>query len=118
MKRFAVIASIALLAAGCMTSPNRPPQILSTYGLVYPKDAIKRHVEGFVRVEYDVTVDGTVVNAHVVESSPSGVFDAAALTAVRGWQFRPAVRKGKIVAMQNLVSRVNFKLGDSDAYAR
>ncbi len=116
--RMALITGIALLVAGCMTSSNRPPQIVSADGVVYPEEARQQRVEGFVRVEYDVTVDGTVANAHVIESNPPGIFDAAALKAVRSWRFHPAVKKGDIASMQNLVSRVNFKLGESDAYAR
>ena len=117
MKRFVMLAWIALALAGCMSSPNRPPEIQSAGGIVYPVEAKDRKVEGYVRVAYDVSTDGTVTNARVVEADPPGVFDEAALAAVRGWHFLPAIRNGKPV-MKELVSRVNFKLGESADYAR
>jgi protein TonB len=45
----------------------------------------------------DVTTDGTVTNAEIIESVPPGIFDEAALTAVRTWRFQPAVRSGQLM---------------------
>lgn len=118
MKRIVFLLSVVAVVAGCLSSTNRPPEVLSAGGLVYPAEAKQNRIEGVVRVAYDVTVDGTVENARVVESNPPGVFDAAALDAVRKWRFHPAVRDGKVVATRNMVSPVKFKLGESEAYAR
>lgn len=41
--------------------------------------------------------DGSVRQTQVLESSPSGVFDDAALQGVRSWQFEPAKYKGDSV---------------------
>jgi len=117
MRRIALLGTVLLLA-GCLSSPNRPPEVIAAGGVVYPEAARAQHLEGFVRVEYDVSIDGTVSNAHVIESQPPGVFDEVALAAVRSWRFHPAVRNGKAVAAQGQVSRVNFKLGESEGYAR
>ena len=86
-------------------------------GLVFPPDAEAQHIEGYAIVGYDVTADGTVTNAEVIESVPPGVFDEAALTAVRSWRFQPAVRNGEPIQF-HLTSPVRFKLGESEAYAR
>jgi TonB family protein len=118
MKRIVFFLGVAVFVVGCLSATNRPPEVLSAGGLVYPEQAYKQKIEGVVRVAYDVTVDGTVENARVVESNPPGVFDAAALDAVRKWRFHPAVRNGKPVATQDMVSPVKFKLGESEAYAR
>jgi TonB family protein len=112
------LLAATLLLTGCVSTTNRPPEVISAGGIVYPDDAHQRRIEGFVKVAYDVTVDGTVTNARVVESDPPGLFDAAALAAVRSWRFHAAVRNGKLVPAQNVVSRVNFKLGESEAYVR
>lgn len=123
MKRIAFFLGFAFLGmtgfiGGCMSAQDRPPEVLSMGGLVYPEEAYRQKIDGVVHVEYDVTVDGTVENARVVDSNPPGVFDAAALDAVRKWRFHPAVRNGKVVATQNVVSPVKFKRGESEAYAR
>lgn len=121
MIRFAAVVLwliMVTLATGCITQPNRPPQITVAGGIVFPPAAAAQHIEGYVVVKYDVTVDGTVTNAAVVESDPPGVFDDAALTAVRSWRFQPAVHNGESVAAHGITSKVGFKLGESEEYAR
>ena len=78
----------------------------------------EQKIEGYVKVAYDVNADGTVSNARVVEAVPPGVFDEAALAAVRTWRFKPAVDHGKVVPAKDRISRVKFRLGESEDYAR
>jgi TonB family protein len=60
-----------------------------------------RKAEGFVIVSIEVTEEGRVGNVAVIESSPRGVFDDAALTAVRKWQYEPRRENGVAVASQS-----------------
>lgn len=85
---------------------------------MYPSEARAAGVEGRVVVRYDITSEGRVVNAAVVSAAPSGVFEDAALAAVRSWQFRPAVARGEAVAANDRVSEVTFRLGDDARYDR
>ena len=114
----ALSIAVVLLLGACMSNPSRPPEVTSAGGMTYPESAHLKKVEGYVRVQYDVTVDGAVVNPRVVESVPQGIFDEAALNAVRTWKFHPAVVDGKAVESKGLVSRLDFKLGESEDYAR
>ena len=50
-----------------------------------------------VTVSLLVAADGSVERAKVVAAEPPGVFDAAALDAVRAWRFEPASYGGKPV---------------------
>ncbi len=102
----------ALALAGC-ASPSREPQFIGGTDLVYPAAARTAGIEGRVVVRYDVTVEGTVANAVVVEADPPGVFDAAALDAVRSWRFRPRVDEGEVVVGPARVSELVFRLGTS-----
>ena len=106
------------LAAGLSTvvgcaSVSRPPQFIGGLDLVYPADAKANGIEGRVVVRYDVTVAGTVVNAVVTVSEPPGVFDDAALDAVRSWHFRPGVDLGETVVAPGRISELTFRLGES-----
>tara|TARA_B100000959_G_C14842215_1_gene566546 strand:- start:59 stop:415 length:357 start_codon:yes stop_codon:yes gene_type:complete len=112
--RFAVFVVIVLL--GACAAQNRPVQLISGGGPVYPLVAKDRGVEGYVTVVYDVAVDGSVVNLAVLVSEPAGIFDQAALTAVGSWRFNPRIIDGRAVAARRHQSTVTFKLGDAKAY--
>lgn len=116
---FTALISALLIAAlaGCAAA-SRPVELLASADLVYPESARLGGIEGVVRVRYDVTVEGTVVNAAVDTAAPAGVFDEAALALVRSWRFRPAVENGTFVAAPGRVSEVRFRLGSTDRYDR
>ena len=103
----------ALLAA-CATSS--PAQFLSGADMVYPSAAKAEGIEGFVVVRYDVTVEGTVANAEVVEAYPEGVFEEAALASIVQWRFRAATVGGKPVETPGMLSTLRFRLSE-DEYA-
>ena len=112
-----VFAGLLVVVLGaCAAGQNRPMQLLSGSSPVYPTEAKAGKVEGSVVVRYGVSVDGRVINARVESAEPEGVFEAAALEAVRSWRYNPAVRDGEPIAVNNIVSTVRFRLGDTDHY--
>ncbi|UXI69381.1 TonB family protein [Tahibacter amnicola] len=75
----------------------------------YPTAALRRRQEGWVQVEFTVTADGRVTNAHVLDSDPPRTFDRAALDAVQRWTFKPAVRNGGAIEA-TVKRRIEFKM--------
>ena len=67
-------------------------------------------------IRYGVSIDGRVINARVDSAEPVGLFEEAALNAVRSWRYNPALRDGQPIAVENVVSVVRFKLGDGGRY--
>jgi len=61
---------------------------------------VPRKASGFVIVKFDIGENGRVANVEVVESSPRGTFDDAALTAVRKWIYEPRKENGVAVSSQ------------------
>jgi periplasmic protein TonB len=55
--------------------------------LKHPKEA--KGVSGWVRVECLVAPNGRIQSVRVVESQPAGVFDQAAIDAMREVRFKP-----------------------------
>jgi len=109
---------LCFFLAGCLTNPHQPPLLLRGDTLAFPAAARAAGIEGVVRVRYDVDVEGRVRSAVIVSAEPSGVFEAAALQAVRSWRFRPGRRAGELVVTQGLVSTLRFAYGESDDYPR
>lgn len=76
----------ATTAAAPLGSVNQPP--------AYPRAARRAGWEGTVLVAVLVGADGGCRRATVAASSGHPVLDQAALEAVRGWRFSPALRAG------------------------
>jgi protein TonB len=83
-------------------------EIVKTSPPDYPADAVRRHTEGWVEVEFTVTADGSVANATVVNANPARVFNTAALSAVGRWTFKPRMENGRPVE-EKMRRRIEFK---------
>lgn len=55
----------------------------------YPQAALAEGVEGRVLLEGEISREGRILNPRIVAAEPSGVFDAAALSAFRDWEYCP-----------------------------
>jgi len=69
-----------------------------------------------VVVRYDVSASGEVVNARVDSAEPAGLFEDAALAAVRSWRYNPQLQGGEPREVTNVVSTVRFRLEGADVY--
>jgi len=67
---------------------------LSVVDVEYPAQALAARTRGTVRLRLMIDHRGELTRAEVVSSTPAGVFEEAALKAVRALRFRPAVRNG------------------------
>lgn len=81
------------LGVACSRCP--PPQ--------YPRDALKRRLQGEVLLQVAVGADGRVQDATVADSSGHSILDAAARRAVLGWSFYTDRLDGKPQASTTLV---------------
>jgi TonB family protein len=69
---------------------------------VYPPNALQDHIQGEVFIDATIGANGRVRDAVVRRSVP--VFDAAALDAVRQWEFTPTLINGAPVPVVMTVS--------------
>jgi len=76
----------AVLAATLKRLRAPPPE--------YPQSALDRRITGTVSIAFTVDVTGEPRDIHVVEATPPGVFDKAALAAVHHWRYAPMVVNG------------------------
>jgi protein TonB len=74
---------------------------------VFPVAARTRGIDGWVDLQFVVGVDGTVSDLKVVGAEPVGIFEQAALDAVRHWRYQPVVRDGHAVSERTRV-RLRF----------
>jgi TonB family protein len=78
--------STASLAASLHRTRYVPPE--------FPSKALSQRVSGAVTVEYTVDSNGDPRDVRVIEATPPGVFDKAAVTAVKRWHYEPVMANG------------------------
>lgn len=88
------------------------PQYLRNPAPVYPRLARERGEEGTVVLDVEVLPSGRCGTLRVLESSGHALLDEAAARAVRQWQFKPAARWGRAIAVWVEIP-VTFRLIDA-----
>lgn len=78
---------------------------------VYPRRALQRGIEGYVDVEFTVSKFGSVTNPKVIQASPEGIFDQAALDATLKYKYKPRVVNGEPMEVSGVEVRVTFEIG-------
>ena len=84
-----------------------PPTKIRDAAPTYPAIARAARVQGLVIIEVTIGVNGKVQDARIRRSIP--LLDAAALDAVRQWEYTPTRLNGTPVAVLMTVT-VNFRL--------
>jgi len=79
----------------------------------YPALAIRREIEGYVDVIFDVTEYGSTDNIRVLAAQPEGVFERAAIKAVAQWRYQPKMVDEKPVRFEGMKNRVRFEMEKS-----
>ena len=75
----------------------------------FPTDAQRRGIAGWVDLQFVVNSDGSVGELTVVGAQPVGIFEQAALDAVRRWRYAPVLRNGQSVGQRARV-RLRFAM--------
>jgi protein TonB len=83
--------------------------LLGFVALVYPVDAARDGIEGWVDVEFVVDVTGQPQDFEVVAAEPKGRFEDAALAALSRYRYRPFTHDDRPFA-RRLRLRIRFAL--------
>ena len=67
---------------------------------VYPRKAARNGDEGWVKLEFTITEQGTVIDPVVLDARPRRTFNRSAITAIRQWRFKPRLVGGKPVPVR------------------
>lgn len=77
----------------------------------YPRSAATRGIEGWVELIFVITGEGRVSNIRVLDASPRGIFEDAAVAAMTRWLYPPYRVNGKPVARE-ATQLFRFRLDD------
>lgn len=100
-----------LMGAGSGSSPGPSVRINPRY----PRDAAINGIEGRVTLSFDISELGTTENISVVEAIPRGVFNKAAIKALRKWKYSVKIENEQAMKQPGQLITLEFKL-ESDLY--
>lgn len=109
------IVNAASDAPAVVAAPPAPPPAVASAGDLsstmisatppkYPLESRRAHEQGTVVLKLVLAADGRVSDISVARSSGSDRLDRAALSAVRTWRWKPAMRDGQAVMVQGMVT--------------
>jgi protein TonB len=90
---------------------DRPPKRLTPLDTTYPPGPLRDGIEGRVKVKLWINEFGELTDAEVVESRPPGVFDEAALAAVKKSRYQAAEKDGRPIRVISY-SVISYSLTD------
>lgn len=76
----------------------------------YPVAALKKGIEGWVRVEFTIDANGAIIQPTIIGHSPSRIFDRAVLAALKKSRYRPQLLNGEPVVVQGVTELFRFTL--------
>jgi TonB family protein len=114
----AALLVMASLIAACgmertTTGVNRKPVRISMPAHRYPPSLDGSGLSGTVAVRFTVTEDGQATDLVIISSVPAGVFDEAALAAVRSSKWEPALKNGRAYRYENHALSLTFDVQPS-----
>jgi len=77
----------------------------------YPSTALRRNIEGYVDVRFDISKIGVTQNIEVIAAQPEGVFEQAAIDAVERWRYTPPTENGEAQPFVGISKRIKFEIG-------
>ncbi len=83
---------------------------LIRYNPPYPDNCRNRGATGIVLVQFDVSPEGDVINARVIDA-PDRCFNRI-ISTVSKWKYPPAFENGRPVTRYGIVERFDFQLTD------
>ncbi|MGC6535190.1 MAG: energy transducer TonB [Parvibaculales bacterium] len=76
----------------------------------YPSRALSRGIEGWVLLEFAIDPIGQAIDPVVIDADPQGVFNRAAINAVKKWKYRPMVENGKPTIRPGVRQLISFQI--------
>jgi protein TonB len=83
---------------------------------IYPSEARRAGITGWVQVELVVAPDGSVRSAKAIDSNPRGMFEAAAVQSQQRCKFKPKIVDG-VPTEQRGRRKLNFGLNKAEESA-
>lgn len=103
--------STSQIAKSTVKRRDRDVSLVGRPRIDYPRDAYRAGEEGTVTVVAHIDAAGRVSSVRLAQRSGSRALDRAAMSEIRRWKFKPAMKDGRTVASSVRVP-VDYRLTD------
>jgi len=76
----------------------------------YPSDAIRKGIQGWVKLVFDINKVGKVVNVSIIDAQPKRIFNKAAREALRKWKYQAKSVDGQPVYQKDRTVQLDFTM--------
>ena len=80
-----------------LSEVDQPPRLIRKIDPMYPFTAKRKSIEGSVTIQMIVDKSGRVIEVMALKAEPEGIFESSAISAVKRWRFKPAIKDGRPV---------------------
>jgi len=92
------------------SAPDQDARPIVRVNPKYPIDALRNGTQGWVKLAFDISEIGEVINIKVIDSQPKRVFDKAAKQALKKWKYKAKSMNGKQIQQQSLTVQLDFNM--------
>ena len=107
-----LVGNIGNISPGIFISDRSTPVQQYKVSAHYPRTALRRGIEGYVDVKFDITSTGATENIKILAADPKGIFEKSAIEAVALWKYQPPIVGGKTRGFKGLTNRIKFQIQD------
>lgn len=76
----------------------------------YPHQALKRRIQGFVLLSFDINSKGRPKNIKIIDAQPPRIFNREAMRALKSWKYQPLIINGQAQVYPNQQVKLEFKI--------
>jgi protein TonB len=105
-----ILSLVPLYQELAASSTTDEVQVVFRAKAVYPRQARRDNIEGWVQLAFDINETGKVENVSVIASEPKRIFNKAARKALLKWKYQVLLVDGKPLVHKNRSIQLNFKM--------
>ena len=99
-----------LFTPSCEAGSTDPHLSMIRVPPIYPKEAAKKRLEGWVIVRFDVTDNGATENIRIVESDRGEIFERPVIDAVEKWIVYTECPDMTVGGTKDVEEKIEFRL--------
>jgi TonB family protein len=74
----------------------------------YPVNAAKKNIQGYVKMEFDISESGKPININIVETSSGIIFNKSSIQALKKWRYNNTPQTCMALQLDYSITRTRY----------